>query len=43
MAETTLTQEEFEDMINKLENGTEKERLEASLFVMGRLLYYEGD
>ena len=43
MAETTLTQEEFEDMLEKLENGTERERLDASLFFMGRLLYYNGD
>ena len=38
-----MTQKELDDMLEKLEDGTEEERLEASLFIMGRLLYYEGD
>lgn len=43
MAETILNFNEFEEMLEKLENGTEKEKVEARLYIMGRILYYEGD
>ena len=33
----------YEDLLDKLENGTEKEKLEASLLIIGRLEYYNGD
>lgn len=33
----------YEELLDKLENGTEEEKLEASLLIMGRVSYYEGD
>jgi len=43
MSKVTLTIEKYEDLLDKLETGTPKERVEAELELMGRLLYYTGD
>jgi len=43
MGQTILNLNEFEEMLEKLQNGTEEEKIEARLYIMGRILYYEGD
>ena len=34
---------EYEELIDKLDNGTAKEKNEAELELLGRVLYYPGD
>ena len=33
----------YEELFDKLENGTPDEKIDAELEIMGRYLYYEGD
>ena len=33
----------YEELCDKLENGTPAEKNDAELTLLGRLLYYEGD
>ena len=33
----------YEELFDKLENGTPEERNDAELELLGRTLYYEGD
>ena len=33
----------YEELFDKLENGTPEERNDAELELLGRALYYEGD
>ena len=34
---------DYEELLDKLENGTPAEKNEAELELLGRLLYFEGD
>jgi len=34
---------EYEELCDKLDSGTDKEKNDAELEMMGRILYYEGD
>jgi len=34
---------EYEELCDKLENGTDEEKNDIGLKIMGRMLYYEGD
>jgi len=33
----------YEELLDKLENGTPAEKVDAELELLGKLLYYEGD
>jgi len=33
----------YEELLDKLENGTPAEKLDAELEILGQWLYYEGD
>jgi len=33
----------YEELLDKLDNGTPEEKIDAKLEIMGRWFYYEGD
>ena len=38
-----LPMTDYEEYLDKLENGTPEEKLDAELEILGRWFYYEGD